>query len=269
MIVPIEINTSDILSQFNIAEKDLDNMLDNIAKSLAVAYVSKLETQANNELHSTRQRYLQNIKLIDSGRLQGIVLLDYSKDPMVKMIEEGASPFDLKPAILNGPKSKVSKKGVRYNTIPFRWATPNAIGESGVFSGKMPSAVYEEIKKKPTVVAMSGGGSRSQGLALKEIPSQFQAVKSRKEITDSTGKVLFKEYQHQNSIYQGISKTRDSVTGQSRYFSWRRVSENSNPDAFIHPGITAHRLLDKAMSNFNIDEEVGVQIDNELIKLGF
>lgn len=62
MLIPIEIDSSDITSQFDITGEQIQSMFDNIAKSLAMVYYSKLEQEASNELHSTRQRYLQNIK---------------------------------------------------------------------------------------------------------------------------------------------------------------------------------------------------------------
>lgn len=269
MIIPIEINTQDILNQFNISQSQIESMLDNIAKNLAVVYVSKLETEASSKLNSTRDRYLRAIRVIDSGKLESTVLLDYSKDPLVKMIEEGASPFDMKQGILNGPKSKVSAKGVRYNTIPMRWATPGAVGESSSFSGKMPQEIYDAVRTKPTTIPVRGGGGRSQGLSASQIPAAFQAPSTRGTIVDSNGSPLFREYQHKTSIYEGIVKKTDSSTGQSSYFSFRRVSENSDANAFIHPGIVAHKLMNIAYSSMNLDEEVGLQIDNELIKLGY
>ena len=268
MIVPIEINSSDILSQFNLNQKQLSNLLDNVAKGLAVIYVGKLEEEVSQGLHSTRSRYLKNIRIIDSGLLQSTVLLDYSKDPLVRMLEEGQGAFDMKFAMLASPKAKVSKTGKRYMSIPLRWSTPGSVGESEVFSSKMPQEIYDIVRKKPQARSLPGGGSTSKGLSFGEIPKQFQQQQVRQEVVDSDGKVLFKEYQHRSPIYQGISKQRDSTTGQSIYNSFRRVSENSDPSAFIHPGIVAGHFMDRAYAKMNLEEEVGLQIDNELIKLG-
>lgn len=269
IIVPIEVNTSDILSQFDISDDQIQSMLDNIAKALGVVFVSKVENLAASELNSTRSRYLNAVKVIDSGRLESTILLDYSKDKLIQMIEEGAPPFDMKDALLNGPKSKTTKSGTRYNTIPLRWATPGAIGESSLFSGKMPDEIYSEVRKKPTIIPIKGGGMASKPLSLSEIPKDLQTKGTRQTIYGGAGEVLFKEYEHKFSLYQGITKREDSTTGQSTYMSFRRVSEKSSPEAFIHPGIAAHNIFQKAYASMNIEEEVGVQIDNELIKLGY
>lgn len=269
MIPVIIIDTQDIMSQYtSLTKEDVDNMLNNIAKGLAASFAQHLEERATQELHQTRKRYLQNIRVVDSGKLEGTVLLDYSKDPLVKMIEEGADAFDMKTAMLASAKVKIGKKGGKYLTIPFRWANPNAVADEDVFVGRMPNAVYNVVKSKPTDIPVSGGGSRSSGLALKDVPEQFQIKKVRKAIVDEQGNERFKEYQHKNSVYEGIVKQKDSVTSQNTYHSFRRVSENSEDEAWIHPGIEKYNLIQKTLSNFRVEDELGAQLDEQLNRLG-
>lgn len=269
MIVPIEINTEDILLQFNLTDEEIQTMLNNVVKGLGVVFVSKVELLAASTLNSSRERYLRALKVIDSGRLESTILLDYSKDKLVQMLEEGAAPFDMKGYLLNGPNAKTTKSGKKFNTVPMRWGTPGSLAESGLFSGKMPDAVYEEVRQKPATIPMTGGGMRSQSLTKSQIPEALQTVQKRKAILGGAGEVLFQEYEHKYSVYEGMVKKQDSTTGQSSYFSFRRVSENSDPSAFIHPGIAAKNIFDLAFANMNLEEEVGVQLDNELIKLGY
>lgn len=257
MLIPIEIDSSDITSQFDITGEQIQSMFDNIAKSLAMVYYSKLEQEASNELHSTRQRYLQNIKLVDTGKLEGTVLLDYSKDKLIQMLEEGASPFDLKLHLLNSAKVKFTKNGKKFITVPLRWTT--GIEQGNISSSKMPDEIYKEARKLDI----------KESLKLDNIPSQFQTKKTRPEIKDSAGKILFDAYTHKSPIYEGITKMQDNVTGQNTYMSFRRVSELSNKNAFIHPGLVARKLMGKALEKMNLEDELGVQIDNELKKLGF
>ena len=187
---------------------------------------------------------------------------------MVKMLEEGASPFDMKAGMLASPKVKVGKNGKKYLTVPFRISTPSAIAESDVFSGSMPTEIYNIVKSKPLVVATSGGGSRSVGISLKEIPQQFQVKKTRAAIVDTKGNELFKAYQHKSSTYQGIYKQQDPATKQNSYRSFRRVSENSDADAFIHPGIERYNLIQKSLGTFNTANEMSLLINKELEKIG-
>jgi hypothetical protein len=258
VLVPIEIDTSDITSQFNVTKSEVEAILDNIAKGLAISFLYSLDTTVQQELRSTRSRYLKSVKIIDSGKLQSTVLLDYSKDKLIQMLEEGASSFDMKPKMLGSSKVKIGKSGKKYLTIPFRWATPGSVGESDVFTSKLPPEVYKAVK--------SNGGAP---LRLGDIPSPLNQRKTRTAIQGSDGKVLFDSYQHKNSIYEGVSQSIDPATKQSRYFSFRRVSENSDPAAFIHPGIVAHQFMNKALQSMDTESEVGRLMDVELSKLGF
>lgn len=280
MILPIIIDTSDLYSQFEgITRENIDNLCDNVAKGLAAGYARQLEQEAQQALHQTRKRYIESIKLVDSGKLEGTVLLDYSKDPLVRMLEEGASAFDIKEGFFKSAKVKFTKDGRKYLTIPFRLATPGAVAESDVFSGRLPEEVYEVIKNKVTDIPTSGGGSKSRGLTIGEIPQQFQLPGKRTEIKNDDGNVLLKEYQHKNSLYEGAFKQKDAATGQNTYHSFRRVSEGgvgangqkigSDPDSWIHGGITAKHLIDVALANYNVEHEVGIIMNHELSKLGF
>lgn len=270
MITPIIVDTTSIMDQFGaLSPESINAMLDNVAKGLAAAYANQLELQAQSDLHQTKRRYINAIKLVDSGKAEGTVMLDYSKDKLIQMIEEGAGPFDMKPYFMGSPKAKVGKNGVKYLTIPFRWGTPGIVGEADTFSGVMPKAVYDVVKSKPTNIPVSGGGSRSVGISLKEIPAQFQMKKVRPAIAATETNQAWAAYQNKAPVSQGISKYNDPSTGQNTYRSFRRVSENSDPDAFIHPGIKAYNLMQKALGAFDTGTELGNQLDIELGKLGF
>lgn len=268
MILPIIIDTTSIIDQFSLDKRAVDQMLDNVAKEITARYAMKLEQVAQRDLHVSRKRYINNIKVIDDGPLSGTVLLDYSKDKLIKMIEEGSGPFDMKEGFLASPKVKVGKNGVKYLTIPYRIATPGAVAESDVFAGVMPKAIYNIIKKKAPTIDTPGGGKRSVGISLKEIPEQFQVKKTRAAIVDNKGNELFKAYENKHSIYEGVAKYVDAATGQSTYRGFRRVSENSSDEAWIHPGIERYALIYKALSEFNINSEMTTIVDRELEKLG-
>lgn len=268
MIIPIYIDTGSIVEAYSSLDQDaVDKICDNIAKTLAARYAQKLELEATASLHQTKKRYIHAINVVDSGKLEGTVILDFSKDPLIRMIEEGAAPFDMKKAMLKSPKAKTNASGGKYITVPFRFGTPDAVGESDVFSNIMPQGVYEVVKEEPTVIS-TVGGSRSAGLTVDKLPVQFQKPATRKEIKDSEGKILFNAYTHKGSIYEGMTKNTDAVTGQNTYNSFRRVSENSDPDAWIHKGIEQYNLVSKALQNFDQETEVQIAMNNEFSKLG-
>jgi len=260
MIIPIQIDTSSLVRQFNLDKSCVETMCDNIVKSVTADYAQQLEQTVLRSLHSSRVIYANAIRVIDTGRLMGRVMVDYT-NPLVKALEEGQSSYDMKPSMLNSPKAKEGKGGKKYISVPFRWATPNAIADSAVFSGKMDYAVYKEAVKLDN--------RQSLVLTNTNLPTTYQDVKRRPEVTDSEGKRRFESYVHKSSVYEGITKVTDKVTGQNRYMSFRRVSENSSPGSWIHPGFQAGNFTQQALEDFDIAASISRQIDNELIKLGF
>lgn len=260
--IEISISTSDIFEGLSVSQTEVDTYIDLTMKNLAQSYLSEVEKQAQSKLNSTRQRYIQNLKFVDSGRLEGTALLDYSKDPLIRMLEEGVSAFDMKQNFLKSSKVKFTKSGKPYLTIPFRFSTPSAVGESDVFQSKMPQEVYEVAKSKIANI-QSSGGLRSQPVKLSELSPELQKPSTRSSIPG------FGEYTHKTSIYQGITKRKDPVTGQNTYGSFRRVSLNSDPRSWIHSGLEPRNLMDSAFNNFQLENEITRSLDVVFESMGF
>jgi hypothetical protein len=255
MLVPFTINVSPLVQQYSLSRDQVDTMLDNVVKGITARYAQTLEVTVQNSLHSTRQIFCNSIKVIDTGRLMGQVMIDYS-NKLVEKLEEGSAPFDMKSSLLSSPKAKVSKNGTRYITVPFRQGVPGTIGDSTAFSGTMPEDVYAVAKKMQS----------KQSLSFNDLPKDYQQLKSREKI--ESGDTLFEKYVHKSPIYQGLTKTTDTVTNQNSYHTFRRISEKSNPNAFIHPGFQAHDFMGKTLQNFQIDKIAGNLIDEQLDQLG-
>ncbi len=242
----------------------VERVVDSVVKDMTAAFAREWERQAQQALHQTRGRYLENLHVLDTGRMTGAVMLDYSKDPLIRMIEEGASAFDLKDGFEKSPKRKLKADGGWYLTVPFRHATPGAIGESSVFSNKMPEDVYEVAKKLKTDIDVPGGGKRSRGLAIGEIPAEYKTPIANigNNIPESKA---FK------SIYEGVIKIKDAKTSQNVYMSFRRVSDKSLMESWNHPGIDEHNLADKALNqlNQNAEVELNAAMNKILATLGF
>jgi 6-pyruvoyl-tetrahydropterin synthase len=262
-IIDIRIDTNDLFSGLQVSKEQVDTYVDKVIKNLSYAYLNQVESEAQRELHSTRNRYIQNLRFIDTGRMEGTIVLDYTKDPLIKMIEEGANAYDMKQYFLKSSKVKFSKNGNPFLTIPFRFATPSAVGESEVFQGKLPQEVYDIVKSKSATISIPGGGLRSQGVKLNELPEQYQIKSTRPAIPG------FEAYEHKSSIYEGVSKRQDSVTKQNTYGSFRRVSENSDPRSWIHPGMKAKNLFEQALSNFRSESEITRSMDIIWEQMGF
>lgn len=145
-------------------------------------------------------------------------------------LENGKAPWDMKPMLLNGPKARAGKNGVKYNIIPFRHGTPSA--NSNSHYQRMPKEIYKEVKGLKVGQTIS-----SKNLALRSHVLNMNL---------KTGQALSEpiRYTHKASIHEGMVKVKDN-SGKSKghmYMTFRRVSENSDPQSWWNPGYRPHNI---------------------------
>jgi hypothetical protein len=141
-------------------------------------------------------------------------------------LENGKGKWDMKPALLNGPKAKMGKKG-KYNIIPFRHGTSNEHAPNNNFK-TMPQEIYRQARQLKASVR-SGSGMAWGG----RLPATSAAASN-----PTTG------YQHKSDVHKGmvrIEKKYKSAT-QNKYMTFRVVSSNSDPASWWHPGYEAHHI---------------------------
>jgi hypothetical protein len=90
------------------------------------------------------------------------------------------------------------------------------------------------------------------------LPVAFQQPKV-KQLKDKGGQTN-RTYTHKNAIYEGLRKSLDSI-GNVSYESFRRVSENSDPNSWEHPGIEEKDLAGRALSEFDLQGQLGLAFD--------
>lgn len=249
----IQFDSSQIAQDFLLSESQVKDMIDFSIKEITASFAREWEKIANEKLVTSRNEYVQSLIVVDEGYGQGAVLL---RGWLPNAVEEGQSEFDIKIGLLNGPNAKVGKNGSKYNTVPFRYGTSGSI-EANFNGGLLPVEVYQVAKTK----------SVGTPLTKEELPQQFQEAKT--VTVKAPAPKNFEEYTHKSSIYEGVIKNEDKVTGQSTYSSFRRVSENSNVNSWQHPGIEAHHLAEQTLNNFDIPTQVGVAVDNYLKSIGW
>jgi len=159
-------------------------------------------------------------------------------------VEQGASPFNMKEGFQKSAKKHMTASGGWYLSIPFRFAAATSLGESSVFSGKLPPEVYHEVKKNNII-------NKSNIL---NIPTALTQPTVRKTVTIK--RATFEQYTAKSSIFLGLQKTTKTYesASQNTYTSFRRVSDKSDNEAFIHPGITARNLSIKAVEDANLPQ---------------
>ncbi len=252
-MVTIQIDPSSIVDRFNLSQDDINDLLDYTIKEVTARFAHELQNEAFRTLKSGRAEYIQNINVVDEGFAAGsVVITGY----LPNAIEQGLAPYDMKPGFLNGPNAKDGING-KYNTIPFSFGTPGA-KEENFTGGIMPQEVYDVAKDKKII----SGTNHSVGITKGELPLKFQEPQVKTiQLPKSKS---FIEYQHKSSIYEGIRKEKDHVTGQNRYQSFRRVSEKSDPNSWWHPGFEKADLVGKTLAEFNVPNEIGKILDKLL-----
>ena len=90
---PIEIDLTGLKGQFNLDDKTIDQLTEVCVQAVTAAVFSNWEALAKKELHSTLPEYLQNLNVVDKGRFAKQIILTGT---LPTMVEQGASPFDLK-----------------------------------------------------------------------------------------------------------------------------------------------------------------------------
>lgn len=168
---------------------------------------------AQAKLKTSKADYIKSLDLETVGENSYLLSLN---GKMANMIETGFGSYDMKPGLLNGPNSKVTKKGVRYNTVPFSY---NPFGKSPLSEKgeQLRSQVMQLIKQegiKKTIVDPNTG---------RPVQGRAATVKN----TDVKNLVGLVKYQFTNP---GSKRT------SSQYMTFRRVTSNSPATSWIHPG---------------------------------
>lgn len=261
----IELNIDSLIEELNLPTNTADAVVANAVEAVTVEVFRNWSLAASSKLKSTRQEYINGLEVLDSGNFSRVIRLNGKFN---NMLEKGCSAYDMKEGFRNSSKAimttRVGKGGVVthgwYLTIPFRIGVPTTIGDNSAFSGVMPQEVYDTIKVKKANV----------GLKREEIASPYDLPKTRRAIVLPSAKVI-PAYQHKSSIYQGMMKKTGAYgkTTQNTYVSFRRVSDNSDPNSWMHRGLKAGNFLDKAISNSDIDMIVENSVDKTLSNLGY
>lgn len=257
----LQFDFGDLREEFNLSQDQVEGLLDYTVKEVTASFAQEWENQAMNSLNSSRNEYMRSIIVSDPGKFQGAVEL---VNEVPNMIESGRQPWDMKPSFLNGKKAKTGKDGKKYSTIPYSIGTPSALEEN--FSTILPQPVYDVILQKPQDIPVAGG-VRTKGLTNPELPEKYRDPITKMVPNPKSG--VFEKYTHKSSIYEGVVRQKSNITGQNSYVSFRRVSEDSDPLSWIHPGFSAMNLAEKALQQLDIPSVSTNAIDNYLEQLGF
>lgn len=163
----------------------------------------------------------------------------FSTSPQASTIEDGIPAYDMKPGLLSSPKAKKNKDGGRYITVPFRHGTPGT-----ATMPSMPTNVYAQANKlgfsrrNNFIKAFFTGRKYTWDGRLKE-----SAQGQRSHIKPHSGA----GYTWKTGKYSGM--IRAGKAGHAQYLTFRRVSDNSDPNSWQHPGVKPRPIREAVIEN--------------------
>lgn len=252
MILPINIDLGDLVEEFNLSRDQSVFLGSSIIDAVVAEYQIRWQNLISSELHKTRNEYKRGVFIERESPLSVTFGLTNRASSISLMIEEGQPPFDEKEGFRNSPKKKTAQDGGWYIDIPFRHATPGAVADSGLFASIMSNNIYKEVKNRGR-------------LSFMDLPAKDRVIGERKAI-NRLG-VNKPAYIHKVPIYEGLTKVNiASIQKEKRsgYFTWRRVSENSDPNSWWNGGIVPYKLMNKALEQAKIDVVADKVIDQFL-----
>lgn len=255
-MLPIKIDLDEIVGEFSLSGEETNLLGAAIIDRVVQEYYERWRNLVGSELSKSRQEYLKAMYIERTSPLEVVFGLSARESSLALMVEEGTPPFDEKPGLLASPKAKQKKNGGFYITVPFRHATPEAIAESGIFSSILPQDVYTLAKNSQLP------------LKREQLPINQQLPGSRKAI--NVPELKIPEYIHKAAKYEGLVKVEAASSDKERrsqYMTFRRVSDKSDPNSWFNGGITAKKLMDRALQLANISTVADMAIDETLERI--
>lgn len=244
MLAPILIDMSGVIDEFLLSEDETKSLSRFVLANISDEYMRYWERNIDTNLRSTRSEYKQGIFTEQPDDFSIIFGMTPRQSKLGMMLEEGASAYDIKEGMASSQKKKPKKGGGWYITVPFRHATSEALAESMTFSGRMPREVEAAVKVS------------DKPLNLADLPPNYQQRK-----TSWVG------YKHKAAIYEGLHRRDISATQKEKrggYYTFRRISDKSEENSWMHPGFEPLKLMEKSLSDLPLDTIVDRAVDKFL-----
>lgn len=170
--------------------------------------------------------------------------------------------YDMKQTHPYGKKSRVSKKGIPYLIIPFRWGTPNQKGTKRAhFNNFIPQKNYETSVK---------GLELSSVNALKKyFEANYKGEDIQRQGYDWAKNGRLKDDQAWDDRSIGMVRMKDVASGKSTYFTFRIISAKSPANSWIYhkdavPAIDMLGALERTVKT-EVDKIIneGVNLDSQ------
>jgi hypothetical protein len=173
-------------------------------------------------------RGIPNIKT-PSGRLAASIKVNKAgafdatietSSPQAQRIQDGTPELDMKTTHPYGKKSRVSKEGVPYLIIPFRWGTPNKDGGARAhFGNVIPQVVYPMVKQMGKSFRRDKRDDGSQAIHVEKNYSGQDVPRSEYYWPKENGR-----YEGEGNMNGMVRMNKETKGGGSTYYTFRVIS---------------------------------------------
>lgn len=249
----------------------------------AVAYCSSVAAEtwrgwaegqplpSGRTIHARTGAYARSIHDDDRSTGGTIEHEVYSDAPYARALDEGTEERDLKSALLMSMRARTARGGTRYMFVPFRHATESDATGIGYGAGPrahlpgfrggnvLPPGIISWFKRQEggpggRKSAIVDQGRRINDARTAAIPSfRYQwgarypggALQGERSKVSSAGNYTWKA-----GLYQGMTHFGAQRAPQhGEYMTFRTVSENSDPSAWMRPAVAPLRVREQLVES--------------------
>jgi hypothetical protein len=211
-------------------------------------------------------KYARSIRIDRRGPFDYEV---YSEAEVADWIENGTEDLDMKTTHPYGPRSRISKKGVPYLIVPFRWGTPGRNGQKRVgFRNIIPEQIYKQLliskKFKFQTSKVTASADTSDNLEL-NYNNHMVGVASRAKY--EWGDRVFAadvdsltDGSREDHFADGMVKMEGQGGKSAGYLTFRIISADSPAESWKRKGMEARHVTNAVASL--AQETINEVIDN-------
>jgi hypothetical protein len=158
-VVNINLNNfqkfNELIEMIDSLDEVKSDLLNFIGYSISNIWMQEYDN-LNNKQKGWNEKAKQAIQFKTSGNNVEIYADSQMTDPrtgvkyilFVNILETGIRSWSIKEALLKSKRVKISKEGVKFIIVPFRWATPSRskAKTNPIFAGTMTKEIYNIVK---------------------------------------------------------------------------------------------------------------------------
>jgi hypothetical protein len=262
-----------LLGFINQFEEEIKKAVPEIISNVTTLLEIQWKQEATNSLKSV-ERYNNSFS---QKQVSPFHIILENNHPAVLILERGSSPYDLKRMLDTSSHVKVSKDGKRYIRIPFEGKVKDYIA-GGVDKDEiraMAGSRFVTIKTDRERRIITKYGDRLTDMGNVGVKRKYFTVLNAtgEKFPNKTNRPgmgnPFTEYKAATTVnytwksspYENAVKMTDFQGKTIGMKTFRTISDNSDPNSWIHPGIHASHIAEKAV------EAVKMQLDAEISKV--